>query len=136
VVERGSGWGLAWDTAQYSFKRMSTGVDKWEVTDVACPHTTASYKHFSRMDVAADIMHALGRVSDSKYSDAEMGHIPTVTYELPDGNSIEVGGSLKPSPLASRSPACSTPTPRVVRRCLSIRSPCTGCAWEEARRVG
>lgn len=76
---------------RYSFKRMSTGVDKWEVTDVACPHTTASYKHFSRMDVAADIMHALGRVSDSKYSDAEMGHIPTVTYELPDGNSIEVG---------------------------------------------
>jgi actin-like protein 6A len=36
-------------------------------------------------------MHSLGRVSDTKYTDAEMGHIPTVTYELPDGNNIEVG---------------------------------------------
>jgi len=76
---------------RYAFKRKSVGADKWDVTDVACANTTASYTRWARHDIAADIMHSLGRVSDSKYTDAEMGHIPTVTYELPDGNNIEVG---------------------------------------------
>jgi actin-like protein 6A len=28
---------------RYAFKRKSVGADKWDVTDVACANTTASY---------------------------------------------------------------------------------------------
>eukprot|EP00854_Cymbomonas_tetramitiformis_P015157 gene15157-17929_t len=42
-------------------------------------------------EIAADLKESLCRVSDQQFQDGENTNIPTVRYELPDGNEIEVG---------------------------------------------
>jgi len=76
---------------QYSIKRSQTGPDTWQVKDLDFPHTTASYRAYCRREIVADLNAAVCRASEQKFLEADNANIPTMPYELPDGNTFEVG---------------------------------------------
>ncbi|PNG68772.1 Actin-related protein 4, partial [Tetrabaena socialis] len=41
--------------------------------------------------VAADMKESVCRVSDTRYSEADSGPMPTTVYELPDGQELFLG---------------------------------------------
>ena len=76
---------------RYSFKRveMSPGNYTPEYFDV--PNTTDSFKAYHVDAICQDAKQSVCRVSESPFDPAENTHIPTVTYELPDGQEIQIG---------------------------------------------
>ncbi|KAK9815679.1 hypothetical protein WJX72_007893 [[Myrmecia] bisecta] len=76
---------------RHSFRRVERAPGQFEVEDLDVPHTTESFKQFHREQIAADIKEAICRVSDGPFDANENANIPTVNYELPDGNEIQVG---------------------------------------------
>ena len=77
---------------RYEFTRKPKGDgESFTVTDVDCPNTSAGYRLFKQREIAADLKENVCRLSDSMYSEEDNTNIPAVSYELPDGNTIEVG---------------------------------------------
>mmetsp|Transcript_28703 Transcript_28703/g.39659 ORF Transcript_28703/g.39659 Transcript_28703/m.39659 type:complete len:444 (+) Transcript_28703:220-1551(+) len=76
---------------RYSFTRKASGVDTYEVTDLDLPDTTSSYREYCRREIVSDILASVERVSEVWFTERENINIPTVPYELPDGNVLEVG---------------------------------------------
>lgn len=77
---------------RYSFKRRPRGDgESFDVTDVDCPNTSAGYRLFKQREIAADLKETVCRLSDTTYSEEDNQNIPHVSYELPDGNTIDVG---------------------------------------------
>lgn len=77
---------------RYEFKRTARADgETFDVTDVKCPDVAASYRLFKQREIAADLKETVCRLSDSAYSDAENQNMPSMQYELPDGNVIDVG---------------------------------------------
>mmetsp|Transcript_8166 Transcript_8166/g.20251 ORF Transcript_8166/g.20251 Transcript_8166/m.20251 type:complete len:447 (-) Transcript_8166:267-1607(-) len=77
---------------RYSFRRKPRGDgESFDVTHVDCPNTSAGYRLFKQREIAADLKETVCRLSDSTFSEEENQNIPMVSYELPDGNTIDVG---------------------------------------------
>ncbi|KAJ7531089.1 hypothetical protein O6H91_14G031900 [Diphasiastrum complanatum] len=55
------------------------------------PNTTESYCKYMQRVVAADIKEAVCRVPDTTFDENGYANLPTTPYELPDGQTIEVG---------------------------------------------
>ncbi|OIW10042.1 hypothetical protein TanjilG_32782 [Lupinus angustifolius] len=55
------------------------------------PQTTESYKVYSQRVIASDIKECVCRAPDSPYDESAYANIPTTSYELPDGQIIEIG---------------------------------------------
>ncbi|KAE8678843.1 Actin-related protein 4 [Hibiscus syriacus] len=64
---------------RYSFKRKEIQPGVFQTVDVDLPHTTESYKLYSQLYAAFSF-------AESSYS-----NIPMTSYELPDGQTIEIG---------------------------------------------
>ncbi|PSC76501.1 Actin-related 4 isoform B [Micractinium conductrix] len=75
---------------RYEFTRKEGPGGKLEVVPVDAP-STASYRRWCVEAIAGDVKDAICRVSDNAFDPEENANIPTVTYELPDGQEIAVG---------------------------------------------
>lgn len=78
---------------RYAFKRTNKGNGEFEVKDLDFPNTTESYRHYMQLDIVADIKESICRTSETAYVEEENQNIPTMAYELPDGNEIHIGGN-------------------------------------------
>ncbi|GJP43367.1 hypothetical protein CLOM_g2840 [Closterium sp. NIES-68] len=76
---------------RYSFKRVLTQPGQFELVDQDFPNTTDSYRLYMQKATAADMKETVCRVPDAPYDDLSFANVPTVAYELPDGQVLEVG---------------------------------------------
>lgn len=76
-----------------------------QVTPLDLPGTTASYRAYAVAAVAADIKETLARVSDGEFDAGENAQMPTQSYELPDGTTVELGADRLNVPEALFSPS-------------------------------
>ncbi|MBA0603549.1 hypothetical protein Gorai_003689, partial [Gossypium raimondii] len=76
---------------------MLLDCGKWEIAsfpatvDVDFPHTTESYRLYSQRVIASDIKECVCRAPDTPYDESAYSNIPMTPYELPDGQTIEIG---------------------------------------------
>ncbi|KAJ8543374.1 hypothetical protein K7X08_005897 [Anisodus acutangulus] len=75
---------------RYSFKRKEIRPGEFQIVDLEFPNTTESYKLYCQRTIASDIKECVSRAPDTPYDDSSYSNIPT-SYELPDGQTIEVG---------------------------------------------
>lgn len=76
---------------RYSFKRKETRPGEFQVVDVDFPNTMESYKLYSKRIIASDIKECVCRAPDTPYDESSYSNIPMTPYELPDGQTIEIG---------------------------------------------
>lgn len=76
---------------RYAFKRTERNPGEFTVEDLSHPHTSPSFHSYHVEQVAADIKESICRASDTAFDEAANLNIPTVSYELPDGQEIHVG---------------------------------------------
>jgi len=76
---------------RFSFKRKEVRMGEFEVIKLDLPGTTDSYKSYWQRAIVADIKETVCRVPDTAFDDTSYANIPTTPYELPDGQTIEVG---------------------------------------------
>ncbi|KAF3448878.1 hypothetical protein FNV43_RR09594 [Rhamnella rubrinervis] len=83
---------------RYSFKRKEIRPGEFQTVDVDFPNTTESYKLYSQRVIASDIKECVCRAPDTPYdvfcrNPLSKVHIQTFNdpYELPDGQTIEIG---------------------------------------------
>ncbi|CAN1241760.1 Actin-related protein 4, partial [Linum perenne] len=76
---------------RYSFKRKETRPGEFQAVDVDFPNTTESYRLYSQRVIASDIKECVCRAPDTPYDEASYSNIPMTPYELPDGQTIEIG---------------------------------------------
>ncbi|KAI9173404.1 hypothetical protein LWI28_000763 [Acer negundo] len=76
---------------RYSFKRKEIRPGEFQTVDLDFPNTTESYKLFSQRDIASDIKECVCRAPDTLYDESAYSNIPMTPYELPDGQTIEIG---------------------------------------------
>ncbi|KAK1303159.1 Actin-related protein 4 [Acorus calamus] len=75
----------------YSFKRKEIQPGIFQTIDLDFPNTTESYKLYSQRVIAGDIKECVCRAPDTPYDESSYAHIPMTPYELPDGQTIEIG---------------------------------------------
>lgn len=78
---------------RYEFRRSQIAPGKYSVDYTEKPGTTSSYRTYQVESICQDIKHSLCRVSDTPFNPEENTNIPTVSYELPDGQEIHVGAA-------------------------------------------
>ncbi|ESQ27779.1 hypothetical protein EUTSA_v10018569mg [Eutrema salsugineum] len=83
---------------RYSFKRKEIRPGEFQVTDVDVPNTTESYKLFCQRMIVSDIKDSICRVPDTPYDDKSYSNIPMTSYELPDGQTLEIGADRFKTP--------------------------------------
>ncbi|XP_022754309.1 actin-related protein 4-like isoform X3 [Durio zibethinus] len=77
---------------RYSFKRKEIQPGVFQVTlDIDFPYTTESYKLYSQRVIASDIKECVCRAPDTPYDESAYSNVPMTPYELPDGQTIEIG---------------------------------------------
>ncbi|KAF1872677.1 hypothetical protein Lal_00016514 [Lupinus albus] len=92
---------------RYSFKKKEIRPGNLQAINLDFPHTTESYKVYSQRVIASDIKECVCRAPDSPYDglcsvvinsynvlnliESAYANIPTTSYELPDGQIIEIG---------------------------------------------
>ncbi|XP_047337580.1 actin-related protein 4-like [Impatiens glandulifera] len=76
---------------RYSFKRKETRPGEFQIMDLDFPNTTESYKLYSQRVIVSDIKECVCRAPDTSYDETSYSNIPMTSYELPDGQTIEVG---------------------------------------------
>ncbi|VFQ86681.1 unnamed protein product [Cuscuta campestris] len=76
---------------RYSFKRKEIRPGEFQIVDLDFPNTTESYKLFCQKAIASDIKECVCRAPDTPYDDSSYSNIPMTSYELPDGQTIEIG---------------------------------------------
>ena len=82
---------------RYAFKKkLQTGGKndgKFKIENLSFPKTSKSYNKLKRQQIAEDAKASVMRLSDVRLDlkNSEINQVPTVEYELPDGNTIEVG---------------------------------------------
>ena len=76
---------------RYAFTKKDKGDGEFIVKAVSHPKTTASYALFKRREIVEDIKATVCRLDDHTFNMDEHKNVAGVTYELPDGNTIEVG---------------------------------------------
>ncbi|KAI6683368.1 hypothetical protein NL676_029281 [Syzygium grande] len=76
---------------RYSFKRKEVRPGEFQPFDIDFPSTTESYRLYSQRVIASDIKDSVCRAPDSPYDESAYANIPMTPYELPDGQTIEIG---------------------------------------------
>ncbi|XP_028060120.1 actin-related protein 4 isoform X5 [Camellia sinensis] len=76
---------------RYSFKRKEIRPGEFQTVDLDLPNTTESYKLFSQRVIVSDIKECVCRAPDTPYDESAYSNIPMTPYELPDGQTIEIG---------------------------------------------
>lgn len=76
---------------RYEFRRVETAPGNFTVEYTEKQNTTASFRAYQVENICQDIKHSLCRVSETPFNPEENASIPTVSYELPDGQEIQVG---------------------------------------------
>ena len=76
---------------RYAFTKKAKGDGEFDVTAVNHPKTTASYALFKRREIAEDIKASVCTLNEQTLHSSDHQNMAGVTYELPDGNTIEVG---------------------------------------------
>jgi len=76
---------------RYAFTKKDKGDGEFIVKAVSHPKTTASYALFKRREIVEDIKATVCRLDDHTLNVDEHKNVAGMTYELPDGNTIEVG---------------------------------------------
>jgi len=74
-----------------SKKEIRPGEFEVELKDLSKVHTTNSFKQFSILQLVRDIKESGGRLSETPFDEAANTNIPNYSYELPDGNMIDLG---------------------------------------------
>ncbi|GMN59205.1 hypothetical protein TIFTF001_028295 [Ficus carica] len=76
---------------RYAFNRKEIRPGVFQTVDVDFPNTTESYKLYSQRVIASDIKECVCRAPDTPYDETAYSNIPMTPYELPDGQTIEIG---------------------------------------------
>ncbi|KAJ1439569.1 Zinc finger, CCHC-type [Sesbania bispinosa] len=76
---------------RYSFRRKEIRPGEFQTVDLDFPNTTESYKLYSQRVIASDIKECVCRAPDTPYDESAYSNIPMTPYELPDGQTIEIG---------------------------------------------
>ncbi|KAJ0975119.1 hypothetical protein J5N97_017084 [Dioscorea zingiberensis] len=76
---------------RYSFKRKEIRPGEFLSIDLDFPNTTESYRLYCQKLIASDIKECVCRAPDTAYDDSGYANIPMTPYELPDGQTIEIG---------------------------------------------
>ncbi|XP_073058192.1 actin-related protein 4-like isoform X2 [Primulina eburnea] len=76
---------------RYAFKRKEIRHGEFQIVDLDFPNTTESYKLYSQRVIVGDIKECVCRVPDTPYDETSYSNIPMTPYELPDGQTIEIG---------------------------------------------
>ncbi|XP_057969357.1 actin-related protein 4 [Malania oleifera] len=76
---------------RYSFKRKENRPGEFQTVDVDFPNTTESYKLYSQRVIVSDIKECVCRAPDAPFDESGYSNIPMTPYELPDGQTIEIG---------------------------------------------
>ncbi|KAM3259698.1 hypothetical protein ACQJBY_051153 [Aegilops geniculata] len=76
---------------RYSFKKKEVSPGDYKVVDLDFPNTTDSYRLYHMRTIASDIKETVCRVPDTPFDEVAYANVPTTSYELPDGQTIEVG---------------------------------------------
>jgi len=91
-----------------SKKEIRPGEFEVHLRDLGVPsRTTESFRLYMMKQVVRDLKETVCRVSDVAFDEEANANIPTIPYELPDGNVIEVGTDRfkLPELMFSRPPA-------------------------------
>ncbi|KAK4267975.1 hypothetical protein QN277_024686 [Acacia crassicarpa] len=83
---------------RYSFKRKEIRPGEFQTVDVDFPNTTESYKLYCQRVIASDIKECVCRAPDTPYDESAYSNIPMTSYELPDGQTIEIGADRFKTP--------------------------------------
>lgn len=76
---------------RFSFRRKEIRPGEFQTVDIDFPNTTESYKLYSQRVIASDIKECVCRAPDTPYDETSYSNIPMTPYELPDGQTIEIG---------------------------------------------
>ncbi|MQM00966.1 hypothetical protein Taro_033710 [Colocasia esculenta] len=76
---------------RYSFKRKEVRPGEFQMIDLDFPNTAESYRLYSQRVIAGDVKECVCRVPDTPYDESAYANIPMTPYELPDGQTIEIG---------------------------------------------
>ncbi|KAL2461647.1 Actin-related protein 4 [Abeliophyllum distichum] len=76
---------------RYAFKRKEIRPGEFQTVDLDFPNTTESYKLYSQRVIVSDIKECVCRAPDTPYDESSYSNIPMTPYELPDGQTIEIG---------------------------------------------
>ncbi|GJV03137.1 actin-related protein 4 [Tanacetum coccineum] len=83
---------------RYSFKRKEVRPGEFQTVDLDFPNTTESYRLYCQREIASDIKECVCRAPDTPYDDVSYSNIPMTSYELPDGQTIEIGSDRFKTP--------------------------------------
>ncbi|XP_074307996.1 actin-related protein 4 isoform X1 [Silene latifolia] len=83
---------------RYSFKRKEIGSGQFQTVDLDFPNTTESYRLYCQRVIASDIKECVCRAPDIPYDETSYSNIPMTAYELPDGQTIEIGADRFKTP--------------------------------------
>jgi len=78
---------------RYAFRRTEAAPGKFKVEYTPKDTSTPSYRAYQVESICQDVKHTICRVSDIPFDPQENANIPTVSYELPDGQEIQVGAA-------------------------------------------
>jgi len=85
--------------SRFEFKRIHDPTGGFTVQDLDLDGVTESFKAFQRRAVLSDIKEAVcGRVSDTPLRAEDLGGMPGLSYELPDGQEVELHGERSAIP--------------------------------------
>ncbi|XP_076937794.1 actin-related protein 4-like [Bidens hawaiensis] len=76
---------------RYSYKRKDVRQGEFQTVDLDFPNTTESYRLYCQRVIPNDIKQCVCRAPDTPYDDTSYSNIPMTSYELPDGQTIEIG---------------------------------------------
>lgn len=77
--------------SNYMFSRKKFSEGQFQVTELAFPNTTQSYRDWSVMNVVNDVKRSIFRVSETAFDVKKNVNIPSAMLELPDGTEVQVG---------------------------------------------
>ncbi|XP_071901841.1 actin-related protein 4-like isoform X3 [Coffea arabica] len=83
---------------RYAFRRKEMRPGEFQTVDLDFPNTTESYKLYCQRVIASDIKECVCRAPDTPYDDSSYSNIPMTSYELPDGQTIEIGADRFKTP--------------------------------------
>jgi len=76
----------------FSVQKKEIRGGRFEVLTRNFPNTTASYTDFSIRSIVDDVKESLLKVSDTPYIEEAFANIAPLSYELPDGKTLDLGG--------------------------------------------